>query len=131
MQTFLAAETDATCKRNAFVFLSHCSLPQAAEWILSVYDSITAFDELLQMSIIEVIRTDCKHDSAHRVSDTSPSLDCYQNHCQARYIRCIFDLLNASSHAVKYEAATTLTTLTQNPAAVKGTFCSLGSGRDF
>ena len=30
---------------------------------------------------------------------------------QARYIRCIFELLNASSHAVKYEAATTLTTL--------------------
>jgi hypothetical protein len=41
---------------------------------------------------------------------------------QARYIRCIFELLNASSHAVKYEAATTLTTLTQNPAAVKGGF---------
>jgi vesicle coat complex subunit len=36
-----------------------------------------------------------------------------------RYIRVIFELLNASSHAVKYEAATTLTTLTQNPAAVK------------
>jgi len=36
--------------------------------------------------------------------------------------RCIFELLNASSHAVKYEAATTLTTLTQNPAAVKGGF---------
>ena len=40
---------------------------------------------------------------------------------QAPYIRCIFELLNASSHAVKYEAATTLTTLTQNSAAVKGT----------
>ena len=35
-------------------------------------------------------------------------------------MRCIFDLLNAPSHAVKYEAATALTTLTQNPAAVKG-----------
>ena len=39
---------------------------------------------------------------------------------QARYIKCIFELLNATSHSVKYEAATTLTTLTQNPAAVKG-----------
>jgi coatomer subunit beta len=38
---------------------------------------------------------------------------------QSRYIRTIFELLNATSHAVKYEAATTLTTLTQNPAAVK------------
>jgi coatomer subunit beta len=34
----------------------------------------------------------------------------------------MFELLNSSSHAVKYEAATTLTTLTQNPAAVKGIF---------
>jgi len=42
---------------------------------------------------------------------------------QARWIRCILELLNASSHAVKYEAATTLTTLTQNPAAVKGIHC--------
>ena len=31
-------------------------------------------------------------------------------------------MLNASSHAVKYEAATTLTTLTQNSAAVKGKY---------
>jgi coatomer subunit beta len=36
----------------------------------------------------------------------------------------MFELLNSSSHAVKYEAATTLTTLTQNPAAVKGTVYS-------
>ncbi|KII93074.1 hypothetical protein PLICRDRAFT_35248 [Plicaturopsis crispa FD-325 SS-3] len=103
MQTFLAAESDATCKRNAFVFLAHCSIPKAVEWILSVYDQIAGLDELLQMSIIETIRLDCKNDSAHR----------------SRYIRVIFELLNVPSHAVKYEAATTLTTLTQNPAAVK------------
>lgn len=67
MQTFLAAESDATCKRNAFVFLAHCSMPKAVEWIIGVYDQITGLDELLQMSIIEVIRLDCKNDSAHRV----------------------------------------------------------------
>ncbi|KAF8971859.1 coatomer protein [Flammula alnicola] len=103
MSTFLAAESDSSCKRNAFVFLAHCSMPKAVEYILNIYDSIGTLDEALQMSIIEVIRLDCKSDSAHR----------------SRYIRCIFELLNASSHAVKYEAATTLTTLTQNPAAVK------------
>jgi coatomer subunit beta len=69
MQTFLAAESDATCKRNAFVFLAHCAMPKAVEWILSVYDQISGLDELLQMSIIEVIRLDCKNDSAHRVGD--------------------------------------------------------------
>ncbi|KAF8636776.1 hypothetical protein AX16_010977 [Volvariella volvacea WC 439] len=103
MHTFLAAESDSSCKRNAFVFLAHCSMPKAVEYILSIYDTIPSLDEALQMSIIEVIRLDCKNDSTHR----------------SRYIRCIFELLNVSSHAVKYEAATTLTTLTQNPAAVK------------
>ena len=67
MQTFLAAESDATCKRNAFVFLAHCAMSRAVEWILSVYEQISGLDELLQMSIIEVIRLDCKNDSAHRV----------------------------------------------------------------
>ncbi|KAF5385158.1 hypothetical protein D9615_000914 [Tricholomella constricta] len=103
MYTFLIAETDSTCKRNAFVFLAHCSMPKAVEYILSIYDTIPSLEESLQMSIIEVIRLDCKNDSAHR----------------SRYIRCIFELLETSSHAVKYEAATTLTTLTQNPAAIK------------
>jgi hypothetical protein len=32
----------------------------------------------------------------------------------------MFELLNTSSHAVKYETATALTTFTQNPTAVKG-----------
>ncbi|KAH8111863.1 coatomer protein [Phellopilus nigrolimitatus] len=103
IQTFLAAESDATCKRNAFVFLANCAMPRAVEYVLGVYDQIPGFDEQLQLSIIEVIRLDCKTESAHR----------------ARYIRCIFELLTASSHSVKYEAATTLTSLTQNPAAVK------------
>ena len=38
---------------------------------------------------------------------------------QTRYIRSIFELVNSSSNAVKYEAAVTLTVLTQAPAAVK------------
>lgn len=42
-------------------------------------------------------------------------------HIQGKYIRCIVELLNAQSHPVKYEAATTLIALTSNPTAVKGT----------
>jgi coatomer subunit beta len=44
-------------------------MPKAVEYVLSVYDSIQSLDEALQMSIIEVIRLDCKSDSANRVSD--------------------------------------------------------------
>lgn len=67
MHTFLIAETDSTCKRNAFVFLSYCAMPKAVEYILSIYDTISGLDEALQMSIIEVIRLDCKQDTANRV----------------------------------------------------------------
>jgi coatomer subunit beta len=45
-------------------------MPKAVEWILSVYEQISGLDELLQMSVIEVIRLDCKSnsESAHRVN---------------------------------------------------------------
>ena len=68
MHTFLVAESDSTCKRNAFVFLAHCSMAKAVEYISSIYDTIPTLDEALQISIIEVIRLDCKNDSTHRVS---------------------------------------------------------------
>lgn len=103
IQTFLAAESDMTCKRNAFVFLANCAMPRAVEYLLSVYDQIPSLDELMQLAFIELIRKDCMGETPNR----------------PKYIRCVFELLNAPSHSVKYEAATTLTTLTQNPAAIK------------
>ena len=42
-------------------------MPKAVEYVLSVYDQIPGMDEQLQLAIIEVIRLDCKNDSAHRV----------------------------------------------------------------
>jgi coatomer subunit beta len=73
MQTFLAAESDATCKRNAFIFLAQCDMDKAVEWINSVYDSMSGLDEGLQMAVIEVIRLDCKRDPSRRVSLSSHS----------------------------------------------------------
>ncbi|KIK29672.1 hypothetical protein PISMIDRAFT_671608 [Pisolithus microcarpus 441] len=103
MQTFLAAESDASCKRNALVFLANVALPRAVEWLRGVWDGIVSMDEGLQMAVVEVARMDCARETTHR----------------PKYIRAMFELLGATSHAVKYEAATTLTTLTQNVAAVK------------
>ena len=39
VQTFLAVQTDAACKRNAFVFFANCAMPKAVEYVLSVHDS--------------------------------------------------------------------------------------------
>jgi coatomer subunit beta len=68
IQTFLAAESDTTCKRNAFVFLSNCARPKAVEYVLSVLDQISGFDELMQLAIIEFIRKDAAEDNALKVS---------------------------------------------------------------
>jgi coatomer subunit beta len=100
---FLAAESDATCKRNAFVFLANCAMPKAIEYVAQVHDQIGSLDKLLQIAIIDVIWLHRKNDLTHR----------------SRWIHCIFELLNASSHAVQYKVATTLTSLTQHAATVK------------
>ena len=45
---------------------------------------------------------------------------CFANPTErARFIRCIYNLLNSSSAAVRYEAAGTLVTLSSAPTAVK------------
>ncbi|SPO26566.1 probable SEC26 - coatomer complex beta chain of secretory pathway vesicles [Ustilago trichophora] len=109
METFLAAEADTTCKRNAFVLLCHTAPERAVQYFLGLGDQVASQDELMQLAIIELIRKDCRGESPNR----------------ARYIRAVSELLAAPSHSVKYEAATTLTTLTQNAAAVKATASAL------
>ncbi|KAL0247175.1 hypothetical protein I308_104210 [Cryptococcus tetragattii IND107] len=109
LDTFLAAESDSTCKRNAFVTLCNISQPTAVQYLLNNFDQIESMDELMQMAVIELVRKEAKSEGGHR----------------AKWIRCIFELLNSKSHAVKYEAATSLTTLTQNPAAVKAAAAAL------
>ncbi|WWC65786.1 uncharacterized protein I303_108408 [Kwoniella dejecticola CBS 10117] len=109
LDTFLAAESDSSCKRNAFVTLCNISQPTAVRYLLNNFDQISGMDEGMQMAVIELVRKEAKTEGGHR----------------AKWIRCIFELLNADSHAVKYEAATSLTTLTQNPAAVKAAAAAL------
>ncbi|WVQ77730.1 hypothetical protein IAR50_007420 [Cryptococcus sp. DSM 104548] len=109
LETFLVAESDSTCKRNAFVTLCNISQPTAVRYLLENFDQIDSMDELMQMSVIELVRKEAKTEGSHR----------------AKWIRCISELLGSKSHAVKYEAATSLTTLTQNPAAVKAAAAAL------
>ena len=62
----------------------------------------------MQLVIVELI---------YKVCHANPSE-------RSRFIRCIYSLLNATSAAVRYEAAGTLVTLSSAPSAIKGNLFS-------
>ena len=101
--TFLETESDHTCKRNAFAALSSINHDKALAYLSSVFDGIPNADELLQLVELEFIRKDATQNSQNK----------------AKYLRLIFDLLEAGASTVVYEAASSLTALTNNPVAVK------------
>ncbi|RQM05120.1 hypothetical protein DH86_00003562 [Scytalidium sp. 3C] len=101
--TFLEAESDHTCKRNAFAALTLINHEHALTYLSKVFDGIPNADELLQLVELEFIRKDAVQNSQNK----------------ARYLRLIFDLLEAGAATVVYEAASSLTALTSNPVAVK------------
>lgn len=103
ISTFLEGETDATCKRNAFAALASTNHDAALRYLSSVFDGIPNAADLLQLVEIEFIRKDAFQNSQNK----------------ARYLRLIFDLLDAGATTVVYEAASSLTALTNNPVAVK------------
>ncbi|WPG99908.1 Hypothetical protein R9X50_00272900 [Acrodontium crateriforme] len=103
IQAFLESESDNTCKRNAFAALLSISHEKALEYLSSVFEGIPNSSELLQLVELEFIRKD--------------AITNQQN--KARYLRLIFDLLEAKESTVVYEAASSLTSLTNNPVAVK------------
>lgn len=50
MYNFLAAESDITCKRNAFVVLTLLDHSKAAEYVVANYSAILSMDELMQLA---------------------------------------------------------------------------------
>lgn len=100
---FLEEENETAAKRNAFAALSNISHDTALSYLSGIFDSIPNADELLQLVYLEFIRKD---------SATSQDR-------KAKYLRLIFDLLEAPASTVVYEAASSLCALTSNPVAIK------------
>ena len=103
ISAFLEGESDPTCKRNGFAALASIDHDKALLYLSTVFDGIPNADELLQLAELEFIRKDAVVNTQNK----------------ARYLRLIFDLLEASASTVIYEAASSLTALTNNPVAVK------------
>lgn len=100
---FLEGEQDMSCKRNAFLMLLHADQDRALSYLASCLDQVTSFGDILQLVIVELI---------YKVCHANPSE-------RSRFIRCIYNLLNSNSPAVRYEAAGTLVTLSNAPTAIK------------
>lgn len=103
ISNFLNSEQDASCKRNAFMMLLHVDQSRALDYLSDVIDQVTSFGDILQLIIVELI---------YKVCHANPSE-------RARFIRCVYNLLQSSSAAVRYEAAGTLVTLSSAPTAIK------------
>ncbi|XP_041973278.1 coatomer subunit beta [Aricia agestis] len=101
--TFLESEQDMSCKRNAFLMLLHADQERALSYLSSRLDNVHTFGDILQLVIVELI---------YKVCHANPSE-------RSRFIRTVYGLLNAPSAAVRYEAAGTLVTLSNAPAAIK------------
>lgn len=65
--TFLDAENDHTCKRNAFAALVSISHDRALAYLSNVFDGIPNADELLQLVELEFIRKDAIQNSQNKV----------------------------------------------------------------
>ncbi|KAF2430547.1 Coatomer, beta subunit [Tothia fuscella] len=100
---FLSEENDVTAKRNAFAALESISHDQALNYLSGVFDSIQNADELLALQYLQFIKKDAAQNSERK----------------AKYLRLAFDLLEAKTSTVVYEAASSLCTLTSNPVAIK------------
>ncbi|XP_038213369.1 coatomer subunit beta [Zerene cesonia] len=100
---FLETEQDMSCKRNAFLMLLHADQERALSYLSSRLDSVHGFGDILQLVIVELIYKVCHANPGER----------------SRFIRTVYGLLNAPSAAVRYEAAGTLVTLSNAPAALK------------
>lgn len=100
---FLDTQQDMSCKRNAFLMLLHADQERALNYLASCLDQVNNFGDILQLVIVELI---------YKVCHANPSE-------RSRFIRCIYNLLNSNSNAVRYEAAGTLITLSTAPTAIK------------
>mmetsp|Transcript_28854 Transcript_28854/g.80675 ORF Transcript_28854/g.80675 Transcript_28854/m.80675 type:complete len:965 (-) Transcript_28854:156-3050(-) len=100
---YLVAETDATCKRNALLMLYECAPETAIAYLHDVMDQVSAQADVIQLVLVQLVRKCFRKYPAHR----------------ARHIRCIYTLLQASSAAVRYEAASTLVLLSTASPAIR------------
>lgn len=112
VDALLMKETNAACKRNAFLMLIECDVDRAVSYVAANIQSLTSQSESLQLLVLELIKKVCRTNS----------------NAKSQFISVIFGLVNCPSNAVSFEAANTLVTLSAAPTAVRAAvtaYCQL------
>ena len=96
---------------------------RALDYLTSCIDQVNDFNDILQLVIVELVYKVASLPPlpwSHPPPPPPTTQVCHANPSErARFIRCIYNLLNSSSAAVRYEAAGTLVTLSSSPTAIK------------
>jgi len=112
MNTFLAAESDMSAKRNALLMLFRSDEELAVQWLSDNLERVSALADILQMVILDIIRKSCR---------SFP-------HLKGRFLRTLIELLQSGTPGVAYEAAGALLALSSAGSAVKAAaacYCQL------
>ena len=89
VERFLQGEQDGSAKRNAFAMLTAHATDRAVAFLFSHLEQVAMWPDLLQMSVLDLIRKVCR---------AAPEQ-------KGRYIKIILALLQSPSTAVVYECA--------------------------
>jgi len=103
IENFIKSEADMSARRNAFLMLFNGADQLAIEFLTEQADNISKYGDSFALIALELSRKTCRRDPSQK----------------ARFLKCLFQLLQSSSNAVAYEAAWTLISLSTAPTAVR------------
>ncbi len=99
----LKDERDGGALRNAFQMLFECDQARAVKFFAAHAEDTASYGDGFQLTVLSLARKVCRSDPGAKVV----------------FIRSILGLLASSSPAVAYEAASTLTALSNAPTAIR------------
>ena len=108
----MLTETDAAARRNAFLMLFNQAQDLAIEYLANNINEVMTYGDGFSLLVLELTRRVCRKDANQK----------------SRFVRVLFAMLTSDSHAVSYEAAWTLITLSSSPTAIRAaanTYASL------
>lgn len=103
IEKFIVTETDISARRNAFLMLVNEAEGIAIDFLSEHVDEISKFGDGFALLVLELTRKVCRRDPNQK----------------SRFVKCLFQLLKSESHAVSYEAAWSLVSLSSAPTAIR------------